>query len=69
MKKIILLTSTIIFCSSFIERPESNVFICKGNYSKKYHYDKSCRGLSNCSTEIYKVTIEEAKRIGRDLCG
>lgn len=48
---------------------ETNVFICKGKYSKKYHYKKDCRGLSNCSTEIYKVTLAEAKNLKRTLCG
>ncbi|WP_053989827.1 hypothetical protein [Mangrovimonas sp. TPBH4] len=48
---------------------ETNVYICKGKYSKKYHYNKSCRGLSNCSTDIYKVSLEEARDLQRTLCG
>lgn len=47
----------------------SDVYICKGKYSKKYHYKKDCRGLSNCSTDIYTVSLSEAKNIGRTLCG
>lgn len=68
MKSIIPLIVATLFCCSFI-KPESAVYICKGNYSKRYHYDKNCRGLSNCSTDIYKVTLDEAKRIGRTMCG
>lgn len=45
------------------------VYICKGPSSKRYHYDKNCRGLSNCSTSTYGVTLVEAKEIGRTLCG
>lgn len=56
-------------CSSFFQQTFAEVYICKGKYSKRYHYDKSCRGLSNCSTNIYKVDLNEAKRLGRTLCG
>jgi hypothetical protein len=48
---------------------EAYVYICKGQYSKKYHFKKDCRGLSNCSTEIYKVTLAESKKLKRTLCG
>jgi hypothetical protein len=45
------------------------VYICKGKYSKKYHLTAHCRGLSNCSTQVYKVSSEEARNLGRTLCG
>ena len=48
---------------------EYEVYICKGTSSKRYHYVSNCRGLSNCSTDIYKVTLSEAKELGRTLCG
>jgi len=48
---------------------QTEVYICKGKYSKKYHYKKKCRGLSNCSTSTYKVKLSEAKNLGRTLCG
>ena len=47
----------------------ADVYICKGPQSKKYHFKKDCRGLSNCSTNIYKVTLTEARQLGRGLCG
>ena len=47
----------------------SNVFICNGPYSTKYHYKKTCRGLSNCSTDIEEVSLVVAKDKGRTLCG
>jgi hypothetical protein len=47
----------------------SEVYICKGPKSKKYHYKKDCRGLSSCSTDTYSVTLSEAKKLGRTLCG
>lgn len=49
--------------------PETKVYICKGKSSKRYHYDKYCRGLSNCSTKTYEVSLSEAKELGRTLCG
>nr|WP_298994850.1 hypothetical protein [uncultured Allomuricauda sp.] len=53
--------------SSTIEK--NKVYVCKGKGSKRYHYNKHCRGLSRCSTKIYEVTLKEAKNMGRTLCG
>jgi hypothetical protein len=44
------------------------VFVCEGPYSKVYHKSETCRGLSRCSTRIYKVTLEEAQKMGRRPC-
>jgi hypothetical protein len=44
------------------------VYLCEGPYSKVYHRSATCRGLSNCSTRIYKVTLEEAQKLGRRPC-
>jgi hypothetical protein len=73
MKRRIFLTflvSSLLF-SSF--KPTSvqkidYVYICQGPYSKVYHKSQDCRGLSNCSTKILKVTIEEAVKMGRRPC-
>ena len=48
---------------------DKNVYICKGPGSIRYHYIKSCRGLKSCSTNIFKVSISEAKKLKRTLCG
>ncbi len=48
---------------------DTMVYVCMGKGSKKYHYRKDCRGLSNCSTKIYEVTLTKAKDLGRTLCG
>jgi hypothetical protein len=48
---------------------DSTVYICMGKSSKKYHYSPNCRGLSNCSTDTYKVSLSKAKQINRTLCG
>ena len=47
----------------------SSVYICTGNYSKKYHHNKYCRGLSNCKASIESVSLQEAKNLNRTLCG
>lgn len=47
----------------------SNVYICKGKGSKRYHFTKSCRGLSNCSSKVYEISLSKAKEMGRTLCG
>ncbi len=67
----VLLTGLTSFStfSSCAEETETTVYICKGKYSKKYHYKKNCRGLSNCSTAIYKTTLDSARKAGRKICG
>jgi hypothetical protein len=65
---ILFLSAILLFTTSF-NALYSDVYICKGKYSKKYHYVKNCRGLSNCSTDIYKASLSEAKDLGRSLCG
>jgi hypothetical protein len=61
-----LLFISILFLLSFHTK---EVYICNGKSSKKYHYKKNCKGLSNCSTDVYKVELSQAKKIGRTLCG
>jgi|GEM_PF-6753823 len=51
-----------------IEFQEGEVFICKGDSSKRYHFDPACAGLSNCSTQIYQINIPVAQREGRTEC-
>lgn len=53
---------------SGIDFHEGEVYICNGNSSKRYHFNPSCPGLSNCSTRIYQINIPTAKRKGRTLC-
>ncbi len=57
-----------LFLTSF-SHEVAEVYICKGPQSKKYHYKKDCRGLKNCSTDIYLVPLSDAKSLGRTLCG
>ena len=80
MKKLLLLIfgisiffsfTTSDVCNTFTTSDLSNdsVYVCKGKYSKKYHYKSNCRGLSNCKPDVVKVSLDDAKRLGRTLCG
>ncbi|MDV6168666.1 hypothetical protein R1T16_09540 [Flavobacterium sp. DG1-102-2] len=66
MKKLLLL-SAFVFLTSF--SAEQDVYLCDTKGGKKYHFDKECRGLSNCKGEIIKVTLKEAKDKGKTICG
>ncbi|ERI63065.1 hypothetical protein HMPREF1551_01467 [Capnocytophaga sp. oral taxon 863 str. F0517] len=46
-----------------------NSFTRLYTYSRAYHYNPHCRGLKQCTTELEKLTLREAKEIGRKLCG
>jgi hypothetical protein len=50
------------------QKIEQTVYICKGPESKRFHAYSGCRGLSNCSTQIFSVSQTEAERIGRTAC-
>lgn len=47
----------------------TDVYICNSPKAKKYHLSKTCRGLSNCSYQTVKITLEKAKKDGKTLCG
>ena len=49
--------------------PDTYIYLCNSPGGKKYHYNRYCRGLNACKSGIIKVTIEEAKRNGKTLCG
>lgn len=66
MKKLLLL-SVFVILTSF--NTEQDVYLCDTKGGKKYHFDKECRGLSNCKGEIIKVTLKEAKDKGKTICG
>lgn len=67
----IFLLFTVLFLLSFktFEIKTTQVYICKGEGSKRYHYTKHCRGLNRCSTKIYEVPLSKAKELRRTLCG
>lgn len=52
-----------------VEGIYSRVYICGGKYAKKFHSKSSCRGLSNCRSEVYYYDSEqEAKENGYNYC-
>jgi hypothetical protein len=74
LKLIIILlfigSTSFIEPDKFMSITHTYVYICKGPASKRYHYKQNCRGLGNCSTAIYMVTLTEAKvQYRRTLCG
>ena len=44
---------------------ESKVWICTGKSAYAYHCDRNCSGLNKCRSEIKKVTLAQAKKLGR----
>ncbi|MDE6410010.1 MAG: hypothetical protein K2K81_07185 [Muribaculaceae bacterium] len=41
----------------------SEVYVCTSEGAKAYHAKDDCMGIANCSEEIRKVKIEEAKGV------
>jgi len=48
---------------------QTSAYLCDSPGGAKYHYTKNCRGLSNCKHKIIKVSVSEAKKRGKTLCG
>jgi hypothetical protein len=46
----------------------NTVYICDSPNSIRYHLAQNCRGLSNCSHRIVKVSLEDAKKRNLTLC-
>lgn len=69
MKTFIAFITTLFLFTQTIPTVETKVYICKGKGSKRYHYIKTCRGLSRCSTKVHEVTLKKAKELKRTLCG
>jgi hypothetical protein len=67
MKKIILFSIITLVFSSFT-MIQSDVYICKGGSSKVYHKSEKCRGLKFCSTNVDKVSEDDAIKLGRRKC-
>ena len=71
MKTLLISFALLLFTSSLNVVQESNdtyVYICTGKYAYSYHSTKNCSGLNNCSAEIKKVTLSQAKEKGRKPC-
>ena len=66
MKKLLYIFFVALFTG--YSSVESDVYVCKGGSSKRYHKSEKCRGLSNCSTKIYKISKAEAKKMNRTPC-
>ena len=66
MKKLLLIFASLIL--SACAQSSDTVYICKGRYAKVYHTSANCSGLTNCKGGIEKVSLFEAKAMGRTPC-
>ena len=73
MKKFILLISLAVITGSATvnipTEPFQDVFICDSRNGKKYHFTKTCRGLNACKASIKKLSLADAKKLGKTICG
>ncbi|AYL94248.1 hypothetical protein [Mucilaginibacter celer] len=63
-----LLLSLILLLNT-IPNPPTTVYICSGAKGKKYHLRNDCRGLSHCQHRVLKMSLSDAEKDGRTLCG
>ncbi|MEL1243949.1 hypothetical protein AAEO56_06710 [Flavobacterium sp. DGU11] len=66
IEKLLLLIIIMLFTSFTSDK---DVYICQSKNAKRYHFTKDCKGLSNCKAEIGKVTLSEAEKQGKTVCG
>lgn len=67
--KTLIKNVSIVITLTLISACKQHVYICEGPDSYAYHYDNKCPGLERCTTELRKVSKEEAKNLGRKECG
>lgn len=44
------------------------VYICDSEGAKRFHASDTCKGLSNCGSDIITLTREDAEDTGRTYC-
>ena len=44
------------------------VYVCTGRYSKTYHKNRFCKGLSKCKASVKRIDLKQAKKKGRRAC-
>lgn len=44
------------------------VYICDSEGAKRFHASDTCKGLSNCGSDIITLTREDAEYTGRTYC-
>lgn len=61
--KTILLSLALFACVA-----GDSVYVCTGPHARRYHKFASCKGLRNCSREIKKISLEQAKKLHKTPC-
>lgn len=62
----LLLALLLVF--STVRCTPTTVYVCDSPDATRYHLNEHCRGLSNCSHRIIKMTLEEAIKSHKTLC-
>lgn len=70
MKKTIFLAtlSLCFFAVSTGKSDRTEVYVCSGKLSKKYHFSKDCNGLKNCDVSLKTLPINDARSLGKVPC-
>ena len=83
MKHILLTSAILLFllCSCKSEKAgrqekidiatvamRDTVYICDSEGAKRFHASDTCKGLSNCGSDIITLTREDAENTGRTYC-
>lgn len=68
-RALFLISCLLVFTNLFSKETDGQVYVCLGKYSRVYHSNPGCRGLSNCKSEIYSTTqVYASISMGRRAC-
>jgi hypothetical protein len=67
MKKLILFSSLVVL-TSLSPTSSNQVYICNSPYAKRYHLTLDCKAFENCSHDVLKLNLDEAKKKGLTKC-
>ena len=68
MKKAFLTFALMLIAAVSTASGDTYVYICTGSKSVRFHKTPTCRGLNNCQGTITKITLEDARKMGRTPC-
>ena len=73
MKRYYFAFISMIVLLSWTNIPETfaqgaTVYMCTGKYSVKYHKNKNCGGLANCTGDIVATSVSAARKAGKEEC-
>ena len=69
MRKLLIIMGLFIFtCAMAFSSSDTYVYIVEEAQSETFHYNNNCKCISNNKLDVEKITLTEAKKLGKTSC-